>query len=244
MNALAAAARTLEEDSAALTMRKFWHPPLDDAPAGSSSAGVTDFRRKRTAVRESGWSEPVRFITRRWPWIVPDGGDEEERPLERIYAGGERFWNFGDGWHRREAVETADPIALLERLATCDEVRPRDGAFGFLIAEGRSRFYGDAWLDEAGRIVRVTYRWWSPRRRKRPARSELWTTLELTDFGRPVAIELPEVEEAPESTFDPWGLVLDLGRVVRAAWHVFRRWRAYNARGPAPEERGSGAGRA
>jgi hypothetical protein len=183
VNALAAAAaRTLEEGSAALTMRRFWHPPLDSAPARSSSAGVTDFRRKRTSVRESGWSEPARLITRRWPWIVPDGGDAEERPLERIYADGERFWNFGDGWHRREAVKTADPIVLLERLAGCWDVHPRDDCFNFLIAEGRSRLHGDAWLDEAGRIHRVTYRRWSPRRRKRPARSGLWTTLELTDF--------------------------------------------------------------
>ena len=177
-------------------------------------------------------------MTRRNP------GDQDDPPIENIYADGESFWCVNDKWHRRdeETWAEADPIALLERLAACDEVHPRDGCFGFLIAEGRDRVYGDAWLDEEGRVDRVTYRWWSPHRRKQKAKSELWNPLELMDFGRPVAIEIPEIEEEPEPAFDPWGVVVDLGRVIRAAWHVFRRWRA--SRGPAPEEKGSGAERA
>ena len=123
-------------------------------------------------------------------------------------------------------------------------MHPRDGCFGFLIADGRDRVYGDAWLDDAGRVDRVTYRWWPPAAgaNQNGEARELWYTLELIDFGRPVAIELPEVEEEPEPAFDPWGVVIDLGRVIRGAWRMFRRWRA--SRGPAPEEKGSGAERA
>ena len=56
---------------------------------------------------------------------------------------------------------------------------------------------------------------------------EFWTTLELTDFGRPARIEIPEVEEEVESEFDPWGVVTDLGHLARGAWRMFRRWRAF-----------------
>ncbi len=194
MNALAAAARrTLEEESARITLQSFWHPPSEHGLTGSSGVGLVDFRRKRAYVRRSGWAgQVIGLIVERFPWLPPDDaedpGDQDDPPIENIYADGESFWCVNDKWHRRdeETWAEADPVALLERLVACDEVHNRDGCLGFLIAEGRDRVYGDAWLDEEGRVDRVTYRWWCSAggahrsaplpRRKGAGPSELETT--------------------------------------------------------------------
>jgi hypothetical protein len=54
----------------------------------------------------------------------------------------------------------------------------------------RPRITGEAWLDGAGRIRRVTWR---------ASGTVTWTTTDLWDFGTPVELDLPEPQSSPST---------------------------------------------
>ena len=244
MDALAAAARrTLEEDSARVHERAFVHPPPDEGERLMTTAeGVTDFRCRRTRVERQtpGWDELFMTVRDRFPWLVGDDADddgEEETPRENLYTDGEWLWRSEDGWslhHERRVApggrSAYDPLAVIDRLAAGGEAERRGDNFAFVIPDGRERLYGDAWIDDAGRLYRVTYRWWRPQRPRtvfgrRPQQTrQQWRTLELSDFGLPVDIEVPDVEESEP---DPWGIVTALGAAAVGLWRMFMRRRAF-----------------
>jgi len=86
---------------------------------------------------------------------------------------------------------------------------------------GSERIAGDAWIDADGRLRRVTWTRLLRRRSRWPRKPgpRPWQTTELWDFGVPVEIEVPTVE--PEERA-PWPI-----GVVRIAWKLWRRRRAY-----------------
>ena len=80
MNALATAARrTLEEESARVTLRHFWHPPLENGLIGPSADGITDLRLKRTFVRVSDWDQVFRHVLELFPWLKSETASKTRR---------------------------------------------------------------------------------------------------------------------------------------------------------------------
>jgi hypothetical protein len=239
-----AARATLEAGSARVSQRRFVDPP---GTLISREVGETDFTRRRTrttVVREDPYGLMERLETA-LPWLADDADEgDEAAPSAHLYAGTASWFEFptgkavsmggGDPMARRRGH--TDPTWIVEALEHVHREDCRgDDRLGFLVdlAEtgaaleipphrGRRapRIAGEVWLDDAGRIRRVT---WSAFGRARPReRSDRrgWTTSELWDFGTAVTIDLPEPSHEPP-------LPLQLVRVASILW---RRKRAYERR--------------
>jgi hypothetical protein len=169
-----------------------------------------------------------------------------------FYKSGDRWTAGDDGEQTALARSPRDPLWIVEALVHADEATARgedvvrgaacqrwefrvdpalhhelhDRASG---SERRSlRLAGDAWIDDDGRLRRVT---WTRlrRRRSRWARRRPgpwpWQTTELWGFGVAVEIEVPTVE--PERASAPWPIDL-----VKIVWKLWLRRRAYRRRSP------------
>jgi hypothetical protein len=86
---------------------------------------------------------------------------------------------------------------------------------------------GEVWMDDSGRIRRVTWTridTFRPRARyRRPSNTQHWQRTELWDFGVEAKIEIPPVEPPDRSPPFP----IDLAQMV---WWFWRRKRAYERR--------------
>ena len=164
------------------------------------------------------------LIARSSPWLPPDDaehpGDEAEPPIEPSRGRSSRSVRERQvAPPRRETWARGRPDHAAQRRAHATSVHhPRR-----LLAAYRSPKAGTAcmatpgWTSE-GRVDRVTYRW-SVSRRRTEGEERARNTLELMDFGRSVAIELPaDRGRARARTFDPWRIVVDLGPRSRPPW--------------------------
>lgn len=220
--------------------------------------GVTDLAGRRTQTDLQGPAAVEKWGARllaRFPWL--DAERETGRPRPAVlYTETGSFFKSGDRWMtgREGPRNSMDPLWIVEALAHADESVARGGdvvrgapcrRWEFRVDPalhpeiyGSSqrrplRLAGDAWIDDDGRLRRVTWtrlrrrrpRW--PKKIARPAPQD-WQTTELWDFGLPVEIDLPSIE--PErSRPRRCGL-------VRLAWELWRRKRAYYERRRSADE--------
>jgi hypothetical protein len=214
--------------------------------------GVADLvlRRTLTTILDSpGADELARRLEERWPWL-DDGTEEDDpdEPTQFLHAGLAGWMKSAGRWGMLEPGDpaagrrrTPDPLWIVEALAVADEAWEHDDRFGFRFDPAAhagevelsrerpgqmERRAGEVWVDDTGLIGRVT---WThlPRGRPRlrridPGSARLWTTLELSDFGTPVDIPLPDVPEPPASP--PWPAEL-----ADLAWSLWRKRRDYRA---------------
>jgi hypothetical protein len=239
-----AARATLEAGSARVSQRRFVDPP---GTLISREVGETDFTRRRTRT-EVWWEDPdglgERLVTA-FPWLADeDEDDDDAAPSAMLYAGTASWFLMPDrnAASQRDGDPMAprrthtDPTWIVEALVHVHREDGRgDGRLGFLVdlAETGSalekpphrgrrppRIAGELWLDDAGRIRRVTWSRFDRTRSREGSSGRHWTTSELWDFGTPVSIALPVAARQPP-------LPLQL---TQLAWNLWRRKRAYERR--------------
>jgi hypothetical protein len=191
----------------------------------------------------------------RFPWLGDEGeNDERSRPVV-VYTGTRSFLHLADRWMAEGNGEDEphtrsrrDPLWIVEVLEHADEaiargeeivrdascrrwefrvdpaLHPEISASGW--KRRPLRLAGDAWIDDEGRLRRVTWTRLRRRRSRWPKRAapvaQAWQTTELWDFGLPVAIEVPIVGPEPSP---PWPRGL-----LGFASKLWRRRRAYERR--------------
>lgn len=135
-----------------------------------------------------------------------------------------QFVDQAEGLDRREAVrgEGCQVVRFgirLERHRWQLAIPPHPGSTA-------PRLRGEVWVDDAGRIRRVTWTRIDRRRPRGPFTSpperQYWQRTELWAFGVEAKIELPPVEPPDRTPF-----LIDLAQMV---WWIWRRKRAYERR--------------
>jgi hypothetical protein len=217
--------------------------------AHSREEGETDFARRRTRTTiehtlPDEWRQLGERIVERWPWLADEDVDEEPAgPVQMLYAGS-ASWNVmpdaqisglggGDAHDLRRGH--TDPTWIIEvlghahredrrgerRYRFCTDLRETGEALAIPPNSWARtpRIAGEAWLDEAGRIRRVTW-CQAGRRRGQQAGPREWSCTELWDYGLPVDIPLPEPRRDP-----PLPVM-----VVAFWWQIRQRRRAYERR--------------
>jgi hypothetical protein len=236
MDVPAAARLTLAAGSARVWERVFLDPPPTKLPITlmeQTVEGVADLARRRVrinAIDAPGWDALAERIRRKWPWLDDSEDDDDDAEFTTVFADGHRFSGTGGRWFSVEVSDReGDPTRILDVLSLArdgdrlgsEEVR---GAACERVAFSAPEERGDAWIDAAGLVRRVTWRRplrVRPRARPKEEPPKLWHTTELWDFGLPVEIEVPEAQPPPDS--GPF--VRDIAEIGTSLWRRRRDYR-------------------
>jgi hypothetical protein len=212
-------------------------------------------RTKVEQTTGPGLELSVKRLVEQHPWLDDEDG-EEEQPNRIVYAGTASFFFGGGVQISEDDIAAlrrrhSDPVWIVEALQFADRAEALDRRepvrgdrcvvfrFGLDLEHHRSqleipghfgstapRLRGEAWVDDPGRIRRVTWTrldYYRPRARYRqPSQTQHWQRTELWDFGVEAKIEVPHVEPSRSPPF-PIGL-------AQMVWYFWRRKRAYERR--------------
>jgi hypothetical protein len=217
-----------------------------DAPQ-TQEEGETEFARCRTRTTIEHAPPPPEWdrLAGSLPWLFGEADDDAPVELNRMLYAGTASWTLMPGREPsnicRGDVDAGrrghtDPTWIVEVMGhASEEQRLAAGHVRFLTDLAQSgaplelpphrgrqppRIVGEAWLDDAGRVARATWRRADRTREEDGERRVRWTTTDLWDFGTPVEIPRPEPEP-----YVPLPVVL--GQVAGTLW---RRKRAYERR--------------
>lgn len=218
-----AAAATLAAGSCRLRLTHFTDPPPERFAFTMVEVGVADLDRRRTHMVSESTPEALddvgEAIIARWPWLEDLGDDEpadDDTEFPHVWADGVSYWRGPRGWTRAgHANVSMHPLWIVEQLAAglADAAR-----FRLPLSPA---VHGQARIDGDGRLERVTWSHNPRERSRRPAAvRRAWRTLELTDYGTPVDIPVPDL--APP---EPRGAAArDLWRLARVLHRTRRDW--------------------